>query len=233
MPTETLSFLQLLNNQGLEVGDRVTISLEFADTEGYLHPTELVNTPGWLPEEVALPLFQGYLERFKKSGAPSFKSSSQDDGYKFAFEVKEQLATLIITKEEELPQRPASRGETRPRYTEDTKEEVLKLIEAGRTAKEVAEQYEISVATINLWKKAAGLTHGKRGRKPSAQPAGSEKSYRASGALPEGAITLNGVVYIPAKSAQTQDKGKAEIIRALDKLDAELAAMRAMLRETD
>ncbi len=234
MPTETVPLLQLLNRQRLDTGDRVVISLEFADTEGYLHPTEVVNRPDWMSEETVLATFQGYLERFKKSGASSFKSSSQDDGYKFAFEVKEQLATLTITKESEsMSPKGTPKGGTRQRYTDETKDQVIESLKAGETAKDVADKFNVSVATINLWKKAAGLTGGKRGRKPGSKNSTTDRGDRPVRAPKKAAsadsITLNGIVYVPAKNVEA--KPKADLIRSLNKLEAELSALRALIFE--
>jgi transposase-like protein len=223
MATDTGSLVDALQHQDLAVGDRLTVSLEFADTEGYLHPVELVNKPAWMTEEMIFPIFQGYLERFQKSGASSYKSSSQDGDYKFSFEVKEQLATLTIIKEEEDEPSiaPKRGGDGRRKYDEDAREKILEALQSGMTTKDAAEKFEVSTATINLWKKAAGLSSGKRGRKPGSKNrkpgfdpvayvaqnvetastlAAAEKALKAARAKghPE-SITLNGVVYVPMK----------------------------------
>lgn len=256
MATDTGSLLDVLNQKDLNIGDRITISLEFAETEGYLHPTDTLNKPIWLDEEAILPLFQSYLERFQKSGASSYKSSSQDGGYKFSFEVKEQLATLTILKEEETPEiTPKRGGDGRRKYDEDAREQILEAIKNGMTAKDAADKYEVSTATINLWKKAAGLSSGKRGRKPGSKNSTTRSSAMAhvtdsntlnaveaalkaakSGAKgrPE-SITLNGITYIaadkmPSKSeVKAESKNRAQMLKAIAKLEGEMATLREIL----
>jgi transposase-like protein len=231
MSIESMSVTDLLNAQRLEVGDRVSVSLEFADTEGYLHPTELVNKPEWLPERAVLPIFQGYLERFKKSGASSFKSSSQDEGYKFAFEVKEQLATLTITKESEsMSPKGPKKGATRQRFTDEIKEQVVDALRSGLTSKDAADKFDVSVASINLWKKAAGLTGGKRGRKPGSGKPKGESTPRAAKKGSADSITLNGTLYVPAKSIEVvKPKPKTDLIKILNRLEAELSNLRSLI----
>lgn len=228
MATDTASLVDALQHQNLAIGDKLTVSLEFADTEGYLHPVELVNKPAWMTEEMIFPVFQGYLERFQKSGASSYKSSSQDGGFKFAFEVKEQLANLTIIKEEEDEPRIATShsGDKRRKYDDDAKEKIIEALKNGMTTKDAAEKFDVSTATVNLWKKAAGLSSGKRGRKPGSKNrkagfdpiayvaqsvetastlAAAEKALKAAREKghPE-SITLNGVVYVPMKKGETK-----------------------------
>ncbi len=237
MATDTASLIDILNRQNLQIGDRIAVSLEFAETEGYLHPTEMLNKPVWMEEVDILSVFQGYLERFQKSGASSYKSSSQDAGYKFSFEVKEQLATLTIIKEEEEPEiAPKRGGDGRRKYDDDAKEQILEAIRNGMTAKDAADKFEVSTATINLWKKAAGLSSGKRGRKPGsknvkprlssmAHVTDSEAIEAVTAAIASAkahsgptfsknksdSITLNGITYFQAGKGPFKAESKAEV----------------------
>jgi transposase len=256
MATDTGSLLDVLNQKDLNIGDRITVSLEFAETEGYLHPTDSLNKPEWLQDEDILPLFQTYLERFQKSGANSYKSSSQDGGYKFSFEVKEQLATLTILKEDEAPDiAPKRGGDGRRKYNDDAREQILEAIKNGMTAKDAAEKYEVSTATINLWKKAAGLSSGKRGRKPGSKNTSTRSAAMAhvtdentlqaveaavkvarSGAKSRpDTITLNGITYVaadrmPSKSeSKAESKNRNQILKAIAKLESEMATLRDIL----
>ena len=106
---------------------------------------------------------------------------------------------------------------------------------------EVSEKFSISPATINFWKKSAGLTGGKRGRKPgtklkrdeeggasrSGRSAGRPASAKALAKAYEGSITLNGEVYVPARSIEPRNTDK--VLKVLARLEAELAALKEVV----
>jgi DNA-binding NarL/FixJ family response regulator len=70
----------------------------------------------------------------------------------FNLETMDQFIDLI----NEVAGRKAS--SKHPRISNETKAEITNLLKAGKTAKELAAQFNVSGATVNSLKKAAGLT---------------------------------------------------------------------------
>lgn len=138
--------------------------------------------------------------------------------------------------------RGPKKGTKRQTHSDEAKDQVIASLRDGMTVKEVSEKFSISPATINFWKKSAGLTGGKRGRKPgtklkrdeeggstrsSGRSAGRPASAKALAKAYEGSITLNGEVYVPARSIEPRNTDK--VLKVLTRLEAELAALKEVV----
>jgi Transposase len=141
--------------------------------------------------------------------------------------------------------RGPKKGTKRQTHTDESKDQVIAALRDGMTVKDVSERFAISPATINFWKKSAGLTGGKRGRKPGstvkkdsdgASSSGSRSAGRPAGRPSakaiakayEGSITLNGEVYVPAKSIELP-RNTEKVLKALSRLESELAALKEIV----
>jgi transposase-like protein len=142
--------------------------------------------------------------------------------------------------------RGPKKGTKRQTHSDESKDQVIAALRDGMTVKEVSERFAISPATINFWKKSAGLTGGKRGRTPgskvkkdgesgasasTARSAGRSTGRPSAKALAkayEGSITLNGEVYVPAKSIELP-RNTEKVLKALSRLESELAALKEIV----
>lgn len=127
--------------------------------------------------------------------------------------------------------RGPKKGSKRQTHSEELKESVLAELREGKTVKEVSENSGVSAATINFWKKLAGLTGGKRGRKPGSTVSREGKTPRVK--VPakffDGSITLNGEVFVPASSIDMRANEK--MLKALGRLESELSDLKALISE--
>jgi transposase-like protein len=127
--------------------------------------------------------------------------------------------------------RGPKKGSKRTTHSDAAKESILAELRSGKTVKEVSASSGVSAATINFWKKSAGLTGGKRGRKPGSTANKAPKTPRAK--VPDkffdGSITLNGEVFVPASSIDMRANEK--MLKVLERLEAELADLKSLVSE--
>jgi transposase-like protein len=127
-----------------------------------------------------------------------------------------------------MSRRGPKKGSKRTTHSDAAKESVLAELRSGKTVKDVSDKTGVSAATINFWKKSAGLTGSKRGRKP-----GTKGVKTARTKVPEsffdGSITLNGELFVPASSIDRRANEK--MLKVLDRLEAELADLKALVSQ--
>lgn len=130
-----------------------------------------------------------------------------------------------------MSRRGPKKGSKRMTHSDAAKESVLAELRSGKTVKEVSDKTGVSAATINFWKKSAGLTGSKRGRKPGSAGAKGPRAPRAKADADffDGSITLNGEVFVPASSIDTRANEK--MLKVLDRLEAELADLKALVSQ--
>jgi transposase-like protein len=127
--------------------------------------------------------------------------------------------------------RGPKKGSKRQSHSDEKKESVLAELRSGKTVKEVSESTGVSAATINFWKKLAGLTGGKRGRRPGSTVSRESRptASRVSAKSIDGAITLNGEVYVPASTIDMRANEK--MMKVLGRLEAELSDLKSLVTE--